>query len=181
MGYYIQTKEDLNKAGQLLAAHPEVREVDRTALRFDPTRTTVLVCVVQNGPFDAAGICYSWGELCAFALADSRPRRWLVFPRELVIKLNPEVEPLLASRAVPRARRKPALAFYRSDKVLPSDRSFCPPGGKCARQFLLWSEERGYELASWEDEPGEFYTESGRSVLLEGEEPFLWAPLPEVM
>ena len=48
MGYYLQTKEDLHKADQLLPEHPEVQEVDQSSLRFDKTRNTVLVCVFQT-------------------------------------------------------------------------------------------------------------------------------------
>ena len=92
MGYYIETPENLNKAGQLLAAHPAIREVkDQPA--FDPTGQTVVVCVVENGPFDACAVAYSPGELDYFQSPDDpRPKRWLVVPRELVVKLCPKVE-----------------------------------------------------------------------------------------
>jgi hypothetical protein len=179
MGYYLQTKEDLNKADQLLAEHPEVQEVDQSSLRFDKTRNTVLVCVVQNGPFDAAGICHSWAQMRAFATLGGPPKRWLLFPRDLVLKLNPEVERLLARRPIPKARARLALALYRSEKVLPSDLSFCPPGGKCAYRFLLYSDQNGYEFATWDEGAGEFCTKGGRSALLDSDDPFLWAPLPD--
>jgi hypothetical protein len=42
-----------------------------------------LVCVVDNGPFEAAGYAYSEGEMRVFLSQDSgvqRPQQWLVVP-----------------------------------------------------------------------------------------------------
>ncbi len=72
MGYYINP-EDMSKEeflvckGLLLDEAPAVHEADdRTA-----------VCLVDNGPFTAAGICYSADELVVFANPwDYRPKRW---------------------------------------------------------------------------------------------------------
>ena len=41
-----------------------------------------LVCVVENGMFDAAGYVYSEDELRAFTNPyDHRPKRWIIYPR----------------------------------------------------------------------------------------------------
>lgn len=39
-----------------------------------------LVCVVENGMFDAAGWCFNAGELESFQYPDGRRRRWLLVP-----------------------------------------------------------------------------------------------------
>ena len=93
MGYYIETKENLNKAQQLLAEHPEIKEVTQPV--YDPTHKKIIVCVVQNGWFDAAAVCFSESELHAFAEPDGRPKRWLELPRELAIKLCPRATQML--------------------------------------------------------------------------------------
>lgn len=43
-----------------------------------PTYQRNLVCVVNNGPFEAAGFIYSRQEFSEFFGTDRRPRRWLV-------------------------------------------------------------------------------------------------------
>ncbi len=72
MGYYINppdmSKEEfLVCKGLLLDEAPVVHEADdRTA-----------VCLVDNGLFTAAGICYSANELAAFAdPRDYSPKHW---------------------------------------------------------------------------------------------------------
>lgn len=40
-----------------------------------------LVCVVNNGFFEAAGYCYSPDELEAFKYPDGRSRTWLHYPK----------------------------------------------------------------------------------------------------
>jgi hypothetical protein len=49
----------------------------------------VLVCVVENGLFEAAGVTYNERELRAFTdPSDDRPKTWLIVPKE-VLKLQP--------------------------------------------------------------------------------------------
>ena len=72
MGYYINP-EDMSKEeflvrkGLILDEAPVVHEADdRTA-----------VCLVNNGGFTAAGICFSADELVEFTNPkDYRPKRW---------------------------------------------------------------------------------------------------------
>lgn len=79
MGYYInpkgESKEDfLIREGQpvMVPAIPEDGE-------------NVLVCVIDNGYFTAAGVCYSAEEMHAFAdPSDTRPKRWFVVPKHLL-------------------------------------------------------------------------------------------------
>lgn len=79
MGYYLNTFKtgtalpNTGKAEALLSEEG-VREVPGT--QFEPN----LVCVVENGLFDAAGYCFSKEEFEEFQRPDGRPRRWLIVP-----------------------------------------------------------------------------------------------------
>lgn len=42
--------------------------------------TNNLVCVVDNGPFEAAAYAYSENEMEEFKYPDGRPKRWLTVP-----------------------------------------------------------------------------------------------------
>jgi len=39
-----------------------------------------IVCVVDNGPFEAAAYAYSEGEMEEFKINDGRPKTWLYYP-----------------------------------------------------------------------------------------------------
>ncbi len=123
MGYYInppnETKEEwLNDNGM------EVTDPSWDALpNFRPTEFQdddgVYVCLVDNGPFTAAGICYNEAEFNEFRApdpipeelaaskeradamgmytvqldtGDQRPRKWYVVPRKDIIDVCPDVE-----------------------------------------------------------------------------------------
>lgn len=79
MGYYINKTSkgvDLNargKASQLIAD-------GATKLTGPPIFQENLVCVVENGPFDAAGYCYCEKEFQVFNIFDGRPKTWLIHP-----------------------------------------------------------------------------------------------------
>lgn len=83
MGYYIQVPKNTGKADQLVALH------GASFLESDPVWSDVpedkaLICVVDNGPFEAAGLCYSADELEAFVMPDTgsqRPRTWLLMDK----------------------------------------------------------------------------------------------------
>lgn len=88
MGYYIATPQKLNKAEQLIRMgavpipNPEA---------FDTTGPNTLICVVRNGPFDAAGIAFNNQERDRFLVPDGRGKSWLSLPKETVVKLCPQV------------------------------------------------------------------------------------------
>lgn len=94
MGYYIETPgQSILKARYLQQHH----NAELASPSWPPPEGKVLVCVVQNGLFDAAAIAYDKEEMHAFDRpSDMRPKTWLLLPRETVIKLNPSVEKLLA-------------------------------------------------------------------------------------
>jgi len=79
MGYYInppsETKEQwLQKHGT--PVHGDV------VLSHDFSGPTLPVCLVDNGPFTAAGIAFDAGELRAFGHPDRRPKSWFLVSRE---------------------------------------------------------------------------------------------------
>lgn len=59
---------------------------------FDKTTGYLPVCLVNNGYFTAAGICYSNSELIAFNQpSDTRPKEWFLVPIEKLIAVCPEL------------------------------------------------------------------------------------------
>ncbi len=89
MGYYIEVPENLNKAQQLVELH------GAKVLPEAPTwgeHTEAIICVVQNGMFDAAAFCYSESELNEFKSPDyggrQRPRTWLTMDMDKASELT---------------------------------------------------------------------------------------------
>jgi len=82
MGYYInnlpdgQELEARNKADQLLTKVVGARVIFPPPTKWEED----LVCVLENGLFDAAGYIYSQPELEEFAYPDGRRRTWLHIP-----------------------------------------------------------------------------------------------------
>lgn len=90
MGYYVETPLPTGKARQIIDLYGGVPALPELP---DPDSGQTLICVVQNGPFDAAGIIYDQNELNDFSDPDDyRARTWLTLPTETVIELCPRVE-----------------------------------------------------------------------------------------
>lgn len=78
MGYYINS----NSKGLPLPATGKAKEL----IADGGTLTNVefqddLVCVVENGFFDAAAYIYSPSEMEEFKRADGRRKHWLIHPK----------------------------------------------------------------------------------------------------
>lgn len=89
MGFYIETPVNKGKAEYLVNNHGAVR-----LSGYMPVAEAheVLICVVDNGPFEAAGIMYSLNEVESFNdEQDRRPKEWLLMTKEEVINLHPMV------------------------------------------------------------------------------------------
>lgn len=92
MGFYIQTSGPHNKA-QWLIANCEAKAV---TLGSEPPKGYVPVVVVNNGPFEAAGIAFNKQELGVFSNPkDTRQRVQLILTRAEILKQCPMVEELL--------------------------------------------------------------------------------------
>ena len=82
MGYYIQTGNAWGKAFDLVTDHEAV-EVPQPANFSNIPHDKALICVVDNGPFDAAGYCFDSREFEAFTEPDdTRPKTWLLMDKE---------------------------------------------------------------------------------------------------
>lgn len=93
MGYYIETPSPFDKASQLLSLEGARPSAFHEGL---PGPDHVLVCVVDNGWMEAAGVVYDENELRAFSdPTDYRPKQWLTLPRATAIALNPKVARVL--------------------------------------------------------------------------------------
>ena len=87
MGFYIQTPENVRKAEQLVQLY-NARPIEPPK-EFNPPKDMILVCVVCNGPFDAAVICYNEREFEEFSHLDERARSWLLMDKKKVLELVP--------------------------------------------------------------------------------------------
>lgn len=94
MGYYIQGPP-LGKAEFLVDNHEA--EIVNVSQARDALASAIEapVCVVHNGLFEAAGLCFSAKEFSAFAdPGDSRIKTWLVMDREEAYRLSGYSQPI---------------------------------------------------------------------------------------
>jgi hypothetical protein len=73
MGYYIEVPKNLNKAQQIQELYGALEIPRPKNLSYLPADKAI-ICVVQNGMFDAAAYCYNDGELEAFKEYDGRTK-----------------------------------------------------------------------------------------------------------
>lgn len=92
MGYYIQTPYKKGKAEQLCLMYQEAKIIPQpTSLDAIPPGMAgmALICVVDNGPVEAAVYCYNPREFEEFTRpSETRSRKWVIMPRELAEKLS---------------------------------------------------------------------------------------------
>jgi hypothetical protein len=93
MGFYIDQTSKGTPLGRHDKAETLVREGDAILLNEQPQwkdvpADTAIICVVNNGPFEAAGFAFSEDEFNVFARPDGRPRQWLTMKREVAEKLS---------------------------------------------------------------------------------------------
>ncbi len=87
MGYYIEVPQSKGKAQQLVALHNAKIAACLTSLDEVPD-DQALICIVDNGPFEAAGYCYSQQELDDFSSFDGRFKQWVLMDKALAEKLS---------------------------------------------------------------------------------------------
>jgi len=90
VGYYIEVPEPINKASQLVVLHEAVAIPPPRSFDAIPS-DQALICVVENGMFDAAGVCYDEKEFSAFNHPDGRRKFWLLMNKEEAIRLCPRL------------------------------------------------------------------------------------------
>ena len=89
MGYYVECSVNKGKAQELVSkCNAKVVTAGAAKLMVDNPLIGV-VCVVDNGPFEAAAYCYSQREYDAFnEPTDRRPKMWLAMDRSELKRLT---------------------------------------------------------------------------------------------
>lgn len=87
MGYYIEVPENKDKAQQIVELHGG-RIVSGPPSFEDITPEEAIICVVDNGPFEAAGFAYNQAELLVFSHHDGRPKTWVIMNRQIACELT---------------------------------------------------------------------------------------------
>ena len=86
MGFYIKGPQS-GKAEFLKAKHDCI-EIPQPKSFDEVDKDLALICVVDNGPFEAAAYCFSAGEFEAFTLPDDRRKKsWLLMDKAVAEEL----------------------------------------------------------------------------------------------
>lgn len=81
MGYYINPTGGMTKEAWLMGYGRPLKQTPMKHIEGE----SMAVCLVNNGPFTAAAICYSQHELEAFANSrDRRRKQWFMVPKEFL-------------------------------------------------------------------------------------------------
>lgn len=86
MGYYIQVPNNKQKTEQLIELYG-AEQITKVPIFEDLCSNKAIICIVDNGLFEAAALCYSKEELEEFKRPDGRPRKWVLMEKELAYKL----------------------------------------------------------------------------------------------
>ncbi len=79
MGFYIEVPGNKSKSTQLAELYGAGIMEAPPETFTDVPDGLALICVVDNGPFEAAALCYSALEFAAFnSPNETRPRTWLL-------------------------------------------------------------------------------------------------------
>lgn len=80
MGRYIQTGAAAKNKAAIICEEfgGEIVTVEQAEQLMSDPESVAIVCVVDNGPFEAAGYCYSLDEFKEFSSpGDHRPKTWI--------------------------------------------------------------------------------------------------------
>lgn len=78
MGIYINPSDRSKEAFlQEYGVPVELKDIKYGDVR---SAGSVPVCLMNNGPFTAAGVCYDEAEFEVFATDDGRDKRWFIIP-----------------------------------------------------------------------------------------------------
>jgi len=88
MGFYIQTEHDKGKAEQITALYDGMIVPQPDNFQKVPA-SMALIVVVDNGPFEAAGLCYSEEEFAAFTdPGDRRSKKFVLIDWDKACELT---------------------------------------------------------------------------------------------
>ena len=89
MGYYIETGANRNKAEFLMENHDAIKLASAKEALDAMNSGLGVVVVLDNGPFEAAGYCYSPSELVEFSRPDDpRPKTFLAMDKPTAERLS---------------------------------------------------------------------------------------------
>lgn len=102
MGFYLNGFNEFahNKAALLIEKHGAERISHATPSEFiNPSSGRVMVCVVANFAFEAAGVAFDEAEFKEFSNPrDDRPKEWLSVDRKVAEGFCPGLASQLASQ-----------------------------------------------------------------------------------
>lgn len=80
MGYYIETGTMHGKAQHIMDQLDAIEiSQDEARIFLEEGTDCAIICVVDNGPFEAAAYCHDLKEFQQFTLPhDDRPKTWLM-------------------------------------------------------------------------------------------------------
>ena len=87
MGYYIQVPEAKKKAKQLVKLYGGESVIRPETFSKIP-EGKALICVIDNGLFEAAAFCYDQREFEVFSHPDGRPKSWILMDLEKTKELT---------------------------------------------------------------------------------------------
>jgi len=90
MGKYVNIdleRRPLHARGKATALVQSGAERISEPTAFDQHPGKAVLCVVENGPFDAAAWAFSQGELECFKREDGRPKSWLTVDSSIIESL----------------------------------------------------------------------------------------------
>jgi hypothetical protein len=91
VGFYLERDDGLPQGkGQWLVKHANAEAIAEPTT-FPYRKDYTLVVVVNNGPFEAAGIAYDEEEFLDFVYPDGRPKAWYWVPNEEIIRQKPHL------------------------------------------------------------------------------------------
>lgn len=89
MGYYIQTENILVGKAAYLVKKYNAKVLNEVPEWNEISADKAIICVVNNGLFEACGYCYNPKELYVFNRpGDWRDKIWLLMDKELTNKLT---------------------------------------------------------------------------------------------
>lgn len=91
MGYYVETPMNWGKARYIAETWGGEIVSEEVAAVSVKVSTLGVICVVDNGPFEAAGFAYDEGQFERMrdrSRGDNRPRQWVVLERVVAEEIS---------------------------------------------------------------------------------------------
>lgn len=92
MGFYINPKHESKEIWLMSNGTPVANDISEVLFEDFYSGDELPVCLVSNGSFTAAGICYSEGEFEIFKRYDGRLKRWFGVSINSLLEVCPELK-----------------------------------------------------------------------------------------